>query len=338
MKIVFWGTPKYALQSLNSIVNSKHELIAVVSQPDKRRGRGKSKTPSPVKEKALQLGLKIFTPNDIKRQKDIQSEIGSLEADIYIVVAFGQILPENILNQPPLGCWNSHASLLPNWRGAGPIQWSLIEGEKKTGVSIMAMEKGLDTGPVLIQEKVDIDLLDNANTLAKKLSILSGKLLIESLKKIESANHEGILNKETKLAIKSQSSFKAEVTYARLITKKDRLIEWHKTSKEIHCLIMGLYPDAHTYWEGKRLKILKSIPLIDDYTQYLSNQIIQSSHNLKKDLPGEIISIFDSDGILVSTGESNILIVEAQLEGKKVSSSKRLIQQIKPIIGKKLGY
>ena len=140
MKIVFWVTPAYAVSSLDALVEAGHELVGVVTQPDRRRGRGKALVPSPVKARAIELGLPVFTPERIRKEPDCQQQLAALGADVYVVVAFGQILPKEVLQQPPLGCWNGHGSLLPRWRGAGPIQWSLIEGDAETGVGIMAME------------------------------------------------------------------------------------------------------------------------------------------------------------------------------------------------------
>ena len=185
MNIVFWGTPEFAIPSLNAIIESEHELVAVVTQPDKRRGRGKTITPSPVKRKALEQGVQVFTPENIKKQTEIKNQILSLNADLYFVVAFGQLLPRDVLEAPPLGSWNCHASLLPRWRGAAPIQWSLLQGDKTTGVAIMAMEEDLDTGPILTSTNIEIGLLDNYKALSKKLSLISANLLIDSLLKIE---------------------------------------------------------------------------------------------------------------------------------------------------------
>ncbi|HGY5536369.1 MAG TPA: methionyl-tRNA formyltransferase, partial [Prochlorococcus sp.] len=168
MRVIFWGTPTYALPTLNALVNSGYDLVGVVTQPDRRRGRGKQLIPSPVKLRAIELGLSVFTPEKLRDDYELQKELAELNADISIVVAFGQILPAEVLNQPLLGCWNGHGSLLPRWRGAGPIQWSILSGDKVTGVGIMAMEEGLDTGPVLLQESIEIGLLENANQLGKR--------------------------------------------------------------------------------------------------------------------------------------------------------------------------
>ena len=150
MKILYWGTPAYAVPTLQALHQAGHAIVGVVTQPDRRRGRGKQLVPSPVKTAALALGVPVFTPERIRKEPDCQAELARLGADCSVVVAFGQILPKDVLEQPPLGCWNGHGSLLPRWRGAGPIQWSLMEGDEATGVGVMAMEEGLDTGPVLL--------------------------------------------------------------------------------------------------------------------------------------------------------------------------------------------
>ena len=169
MKIVFWGTPQFSIESLNRIYNSEHNILAVVTQPDRKRARGNKLEPSPIKKRAKELGIKIFTPNNIKTDIEIKNELIKLKADIYIVIAFGQILPEDILETPSYGSWNAHASLLPMWRGAAPIQRSILNGDSETGVGIMYMEKGLDTGPILVQDKISIDPNNNFEYISSKL-------------------------------------------------------------------------------------------------------------------------------------------------------------------------
>ena len=187
MRVLFWGTPAYAVASLDALVNAGHHLVGVVSQPDRRRGRGNELVCSAVKARALELGLPVFTPTRIRREPDLQRQLADLGAELSVVVAFGQILPPEVLQQPALGCWNGHGSLLPRWRGAAPIQWSLIEGDAVTGVGIMAMEEGLDTGPVLLERSTPIALLDNAQTLGTRLSQLTAELLVEALPRIAAA-------------------------------------------------------------------------------------------------------------------------------------------------------
>ena len=181
MRLLFWGTPAYAVGTLSALHGADHNIVGVVTQPDRRRGRGKKLVPSPVKEKAQELGYPVFTPERIRDDLGCQQQLAELQPDASIVVAFGQILPRQVLQQPPMGCWNGHGSLLPRWRGAGPIQWALLEGDSETGVGIMAKEEGLDTGPVLVERKVKIGLLDNADQLGERLSRLTAELMVLSL-------------------------------------------------------------------------------------------------------------------------------------------------------------
>lgn len=340
MKVIFWGTPSFSLPCLNAIISSKHQLLAVVTQPDKRRGRGKNHMPSPVKSRAKEIGVKVFTPSNIKHDKQTKYEIQNLKADLYLVVAFGQILPVEVLDQPPLGCWNTHASLLPRWRGAAPIQWALISGDKNTGVGIMAMEKGLDTGPILIQKKIDISIRDNAKDLSTRLSLLSSELMIQAMEKIETigTGHKELRFK--RLGVISQSELKYEISYARLIRKDDQIIDWQNSSIDIHRYVMGLFPNAYSYWRGKRIKILNTIPLknidLDQNDDDLN--ILIGRYSLNKDIvPGELIFFEPKYGIGIATGKGLIMIKEAQIEGKKPLYIHQMTQHFKPYIGQRFG-
>ena len=161
MRVLFWGTPAYAVPTLEALHGAGHQIVGVVTQPDRRRGRGSALMPSPVKARAMELiaGVPVLTPQRIRREPETQAQLAALKADLSVVVAFGQLLPAEVLNQPPMGCWNGHGSLLPRWRGAGPIQWCLMEGDAQTGVGVMAMEPGLDTGPVLLQRSLEEGIL-----------------------------------------------------------------------------------------------------------------------------------------------------------------------------------
>lgn len=178
MKVLFWGTPAYAIPTLDALFNSGVHIVGVVTQPDRRRGRGGALQASPVKARALQLQsqsttpIPIFCPERIRKEPQIQADLADLGADLNVVVAFGQLLPPAVLDAPLFGSWNGHGSLLPRWRGAAPIQWSLLEGDSSTGVGIMAMEVGLDTGPVLIERQLSIGLLENASQLGIRLSLI----------------------------------------------------------------------------------------------------------------------------------------------------------------------
>jgi len=338
VKVIFWGTPKYAAESLNSIINAGHEIVAVITQPDRKRGRGKKLTPSPVKELALKNKIPVYTTFSIKKDEITREKILSLSAEIYIVVAFGQILPKEILLKPPYGSWNSHASLLPSWRGAAPIQWSLIKGDDCTGVCIMSMEEGLDTGPVINQEAIKINDEDNLETLTNKLSYVSSKLLVKSIKEIGRTKGSDINQKLTELQAIKQSELGNEVSYARQINKEDYLINWENNSKELYNLVRGLYPNAYTIFQGKRIKIPDIGILITsslDTNRELTNITRRISHF--KEEAGTILDINKEKGIVIRTKNGQVFIKSGQLEGKKLSDAYTLSAQARIKIKDKLG-
>ena len=319
MKIIFWGTPKYAAENLINIVNAGKDVIAVITQPDRKRGRGKKLSPSPVKEAAINLGIPVFTTHSISKDQNTKNILKRLEADIYVVVAFGQILPKEILDQPKLGCWNSHASLLPLWRGAAPIQWSILNDDAKTGICIMSMEEGLDTGPVIEQEVTVIKDSDNLEILTNRLSNISSKLLVKALNRIKlvkNSNKSSILEE---LNAKDQSKLGNSTSYARQLIKEDYLIDWNQKAKRIIKRIQGLYPNAYTLHNGKRIKILEA-------TILTNKKYLQVIHNIQKDsiakvLPGEILLINKEIGLIIMSADYPIQIKYGQLEGKKATES-----------------
>jgi methionyl-tRNA formyltransferase len=330
MNILFWGTPDYAVPTLLALHQAGHQLVGVVSQPDRRRGRGKTLVPSPVKAKALELGLRVFTPQRIKHDESCQQQLAALQADLSVVVAFGQILPKSVLEQPPLGCWNGHGSLLPRWRGAGPIQWSLLEGDAETGVGVMAMEEGLDTGPVLIERNLAIGLLDNGHTLAKRMSVLTADLMVEAMPLIESAGHGSEHERRDRLKVMDQADRPGEASYARMLTKQDHQIDWSDSALTIHRKVMALYPNAVTLWNDKRLKIQHCEPLIER----LKDELPADVHPLVGRWPtgghppGTVLESVKGIGVVVSTKGCPIMIRSAQLEGKGRSDGDSLIQQL----------
>ena len=330
MNILFWGTPDYAVPTLVALHQAGHQLVGVVSQPDRRRGRGKTLVPSPVKAKALELGLRVFTPQRIRHDESCQQQLAALQADLSVVVAFGQILPKSVLEQPPLGCWNGHGSLLPRWRGAGPIQWSLLEGDAETGVGVMAMEEGLDTGPVLIERNLAIGLLDNGHTLAKRMSVLTADLMVEAMPLIESAGHGSEHERRDRLKVMDQADRPGEASYARMLTKQDHQIDWSDSALTIHRKVMALYPNAVTLWNDKRLKIQHCEPLIER----LKDELPADVHPLVGRWPtgghppGTVLESVKGIGVVVSTKGCPIMIRSAQLEGKGRSDGDSLIQQL----------
>ena len=334
MKILYWGTPDYAVPTLLALHTAGHEIVGVVTQPDRRRGRGKQLLPSAVKVCAQSLGLSVYTPERIKIDTDCQNELANLKPDISVVVAFGQILPKSVLEQPPLGCWNGHGSLLPRWRGAGPIQWALLEGDSETGVGIMAMEEGLDTGPVLLEQRLPIFLRQNSDALASQLSELTATLMLEAMNLIQKAGVGTESERLARLNVKYQGQ---DMSYARMLKKEDFPINWNDSALCIHRKVMGLYPGALTGWRNKRLKVLETEPLIER----LSDQISEEARSLLgrwstgEDQPGTVLSCINNVGIVVSTSGCPILIREAQLEGKGRSRGQGLVQQLAATTGER---
>ena len=325
MRIIFWGTPEYSVKSLDVINKSEHEIVAVITQPDKKRSRGKKLVASPVKEYATKENIPVLTPESIKNNIEFINQLKVLSCDLFIVIAYGKILPKVILDIPKYKSWNAHASLLPRWRGAAPIQWSILEGDEFTGVGIMQMEEGLDTGDVIIEEQIKIESDDNLKSLSIKLSYLSSELILKAISLIEE-NKNGNINSY----LKKQSAFNREMKYARMINKSDYIINWENTSIEIYRQINGLYPRVNTTFKNKNLKLIK--------IQVLDKDIIHNKNYtfLNKNLkPGLIIGILENVGIVISTKTDPILILEAKLEGKNISRQNQLIQQLNPVVGER---
>ena len=318
MKIVFWGTPEYSLRSLEVINNSNHELVGVVTQPDKKRSRGNKLIPSPVKQYAIKNNIPVISPNQIKDNVDFSNQLKELMPDIFIVIAYGKILSKEILNIPKYGCWNAHASLLPRWRGAAPIQRALLSGDKYTGVGIMKMEEGLDTGDILIEEKIIIENNENLQTLKDKLSELSSKLIIKSIDLLNIKNNISELN------LLNQLSLKREIKYANMINKSEYFLNLDDTAENIYKKVNGLFPGAYILFKNKNLKILK--------VKILSENILNIKYN-KTPKTKEIIGIIKNEGIIISTKTFPILLIEGKLEGKNITTKNNLIQQLNTKIG-----
>ena len=343
MNILFWGTPAYAVPTLTALQRAGHTIVGVVTQPDRRRGRGKQLMPSPVKDAALKLDLPIFTPERIKTDLDCQETLASLGADVSVVVAFGQILPKRVLEQPPLGCWNGHGSLLPRWRGAGPIQWSLLEGDHETGVGVMAMEEGLDTGPVLLEQRLPIQLQDTASDLGERLSQLTADLMVKAMPLIEAAGPGPEQERLRRLNVKPQTS---DSCYARMLTKDDFQIDWTQSALAIHRKVMGLYPGATTTWKGKRLKITATEPLVQRLAVDLSEPAAQLAQRYGLPPggtsdpaidPGTVMAVVPDCGVVVASRGCPVLVKEAQLEGKSRAGAGQLLQQLQAEVGDRLG-
>ena len=289
-----------------------------------------------MKARAEELGLPVFTPERIRRDDDCKAMLAALGADASVVVAFGQILPKDVLQQPPLGSWNGHGSILPRWRGAGPIQWALLEGDQETGVGIMAMEEGLDTGPVLLEQRIPIQLLESSIALAERLSALTANLMVQAMPLIEAAGPGSEGERLARLNVRVQAE---ESTYARMLEKQDFQLDWSASALSIHRKVMGLHPGAFTQWQGKRLKVLRTEPLIER----LQDQLSAEGRNLVGQWPtgghppGTILAVIEDLGLVVSSSGCPLLIREAQLEGKARSTAPVLLQQLKATPGDRLG-
>ena len=318
MKIVFWGTPEYSLRSLEVINNSNHELVGVVTQPDKKRSRGNKLIPSPVKQYAIKNNILVMSPNQIKNNDDFSNQLKELKPDIFIVIAYGKILSKEILNIPKYGCWNAHASLLPRWRGAAPIQRALLSGDKYTGVGIMKMEEGLDTGDILIEEKIIIENNENLQTLKDKLSELSSKLIIKSIDLLNIKNNISELN------LLNQLGLNRKIKYANMITKSEYFLNLDDTAENIYKKVNGLFPRAYILFKNKNLKILK--------IKILSENILNIKYN-KNQKAKVMIGIIKNEGIIISTKTFPILLIEGKLEGKNIANKNNLIQQLNIKIG-----
>tara|TARA_Y100001978_G_scaffold14110_1_gene11172 strand:+ start:292 stop:1260 length:969 start_codon:yes stop_codon:yes gene_type:complete len=321
VKIVFWGTPDYSVRSLEAINNSKHELVAVITQPDKKRSRGNKLIPSPVKEYAINNNIPVISPNQIKNNEYFLNQLKEMMPDLFIVIAYGKILSKEILNIPKYGSWNAHASLLPKWRGAAPIQRALLSGDKYTGVGIMKMEEGLDTGDILIEEKMVIEENENLKTLMRKLSELSSKLIIKSIDLLNNKNNISELN------LLNQLGLKREIKYAKMITKSEYLLNLDDTAENIQRKVNGLFPGAYIIFNNKNLKILKIKILSKDYLNFKKRE----NHKTK-----EILGIIKNEGIIISTKTFPILLLEVKLEGKNITNKNNLIQQLNTKIGDRL--
>ncbi|MEI3322286.1 MAG: methionyl-tRNA formyltransferase [Eubacterium sp.] len=289
MKIVFMGTPDFSVNALENIVKAGHDVVGVITQPDKPKGRGGKMQYTPVKEKALELGLDVYQPQRVKETEFIE-KLKEMNPDAIVVIAFGQILPKAILDMPKYGCINVHASLLPKYRGAAPIQWSVIDGEKETGVTTMYMNEGLDTGDIIDKVVVPIDKKETGGSLFDKLAIEGGKLILKTLIELENGT-----------AVRTPQD-DSKSNYAGMINKQLGKIDFNKSANEIERLIRGLnpWPSAYTKMDGKTLKIWDAD--VDD------------SEN--DSAPGTITEI-GKDFIRVATGKGSLKILELQLEGKK---------------------
>lgn len=308
MKIVFMGTPDFAAGALKSLIEAGHEITAVVTQPDKAKGRSKELQFPPVKECALAHNIPVMQPERIKTPQAIEN-LRQYEADVFVVAAFGQIVSQEILDMPKYGCLNIHASLLPKYRGASPIQHAIIDGEKQTGITIQQMNAGIDTGDILYKKSMEIEDTDTYETLHDKLTILGGESIVEALELLESG------------ALVPKKQDEALSSYVKIIHKDMGRLDFTKKAVELERLIRGLnpWPSAFTFYKGKQMKVWEA-----------------KVEEVRTDAePGTVVAV-DKNTIKIACGEGLLCILSLQLEGKKRMSTHDFLLGVKVQVGEML--
>lgn len=307
MKIIFMGTPDFAAASLEALIASRHEIQAVVTQPDKPKGRKGELTPSPVKVIAKREGIKVYQPLKVRDEEFVKT-LRAYNPDVIVVVAFGQIIPLSILKMPKFGCVNIHGSMLPKYRGAAPIQWAVLDGEKETGITTILMDEGIDTGDILLKKTIQIDTDETSGSLFDKLMALGAETILETLDELEKGNLTPTKQGESPTA------------YAKMLTKAMGLIDFTKSAKELDCFVRGMdpWPSAYTLLSGKTLKLWKV-------------RAVEGSGKA-----GSVIGI-DKESFTIACGEGAIEVLEVQLEGKKRMSAGDFLKGSTLNIGQELG-
>ena len=309
VRLIFMGTPDFSVGTLEALIAAGHEIALVVSQPDKPKGRGHELQPTPVKEVALKHNLPIFQPVKIREEAAVQ-RIRETEADAIIVVAFGQIIPKSILEMKKYGCINVHASLLPKYRGAAPIQWAVIDGEKESGVTIMQMDEGLDTGDMLLKGTYTLEEKETGGSLFDKLSALGASLCVEALEKLEKGE------------ITPEKQGETTTDYAKMLTKDMGKLDFTRSAVELERLIRGLnpWPSAYTQLDGKTLKVWAA----------------DVCEGTKANACGEIVDV-TKEAVYVACGEGVLKITELQLQGKKRMDTAAFLRGYRVEKGTRLG-
>lgn len=294
MRVIFMGTPDIAVQPLLALAK-EHEVVLAVSQPDKPKGRGGKMQPTPVKEAAMELGIPVYQPKRIRDEACIE-ELRTYQADVMVIIAFGQIIPKEILEMTPYGCINIHASLLPKYRGAAPIQWAVIRGEAVSGVTTMQMDEGLDTGDMLLKEEIVLDEKETGGSLYDKIAEAGAALGLKTLRGLE----EGTITPE-------KQPEESPTPYARMLDKALGNIDWKESAVSIERLIRGLnpWPSAYTDWDGKVMKIWQAEVLSEEGADLAADRV-----------PGMVVRV-EKDSFSVQTGGGLLKVTELQIPGKK---------------------
>jgi methionyl-tRNA formyltransferase len=311
-------------------VEPDFQVLAVVTQPDKRRGRGNQLTPSPVKVIATAHRIPVYQPKRVKQDSETLDCLQALQADAFVVVAYGQILSPQILAMPRLGCVNAHGSILPKYRGAAPIQWSLFHGETETGITTMLMDAGMDTGAMLLIARTPIALLETAQDLAERLAQMSADLLPNTLRQLDQQTLQPI------------PQIDADATYAPLIKKPDYELDWTTPAIALHNQIRGFVPNCVTQFRGETLKILATAPLGADYWALLPPEIRTleadwSRFSLEPASAGTIVHLAKGLGAIVQTGDGTLLLREVQLAGKRAQTGADFANGSRLAVGEQLG-
>lgn len=303
MKVIFMGTPDFSVGTLEALVEAGHEVVLAVTQPDKPKGRGKEMQYTPVKACAMKYNIPVYQPVKVRESKCVE-KLREYDADIMVVVAFGQILPKEILEMTRYGAVNVHASLLPKYRGAAPIQWSIIDGETVTGVTTMQMNEGLDTGDMLLKVEIPIEERETGGSLHDKLAEAGAKLCVETLKALEAGNIVPIPQGESTTA------------YAKMLDKQLGNIDWSKSAVSIERLIRGLtpWPSAYTTWQDKVMKIWDARAFSRNSEQGKSEDVAFQTN--QDAVPGTIVKV-EKDAFYVQTGDGVLQVCELQIPGKK---------------------
>jgi methionyl-tRNA formyltransferase len=305
MRIVFMGTPEFAIPALEILIFNKSGVIAVYTQPDKEAGRGRLLMASPVKSLALKCELPVYQPVDFKSVEE-REKLATLKPDVIVVAAYGQILPDSILRLPRYGCLNIHPSLLPKYRGVSPVPAAILDGDEFTGVSIMILDSGVDTGPVLVQAQVSITAWDTTATLMEKLARIGAQLLVEVLPRWMHG----------KVVPQNQDSTKA--TYTRMIDKTNGEIDWHQPAITLWRQVRAYqpWPGSYTRWKGKQLKVIEAIPI-----------------ESRSDTPGRVVLLSDESTFGVETASGSLGILRVQMEGKRVMTGNEFLRGQRQLIG-----
>ncbi len=315
MRVVFMGTPDFAVPSLKKLKEEGYRIEVVVTQPDRPRGRGRRSTPSAVKQAALDLGLSVFQPEKI-RDPDAVATLEALAPDLIVTAAYGQILPQRILDLPAKGCINVHASLLPAYRGAAPIHWALIRGEKETGITIMKMDAGMDTGDIILQESLVISSKDNVGTLHTKLADLGSELLIQAVELIRLDEHAGMPQDH------------AHASYAPLLKKEHECIDWFQAAEQLvnHFRGMNPWPGAYTYAPAGLLKIYEG----EVYTGERNGVIA------REDPPGTVVRILPEKGFVVAAGQGYVLVRQVKPQNSRAMTAEAYVRGYRLVEGDRL--